>query len=56
MKIWLDLKLQRKHIILLTDGQSPMPPDYEDIIAEGRKNNITMSTVAIGTDADWATA
>jgi Ca-activated chloride channel homolog len=48
-----ELKLQRKHIILLTDGQSPMPPDYEEIIEEGRKNNITLSTVAIGSDADW---
>lgn len=48
----LDLKLQRKHIILLTDGQSSMPPDYEDIIAEGKKTNVTLSTVAIGTDAD----
>lgn len=47
-----DLKLQRKHIILLTDGQSSMPPDYEDIIAEGKKTNVTLSTVAIGTDAD----
>ena len=49
-----DLKLQRKHIILLTDGQSPMPPDYEEVIEDGRKNNITMSTVAIGSDADWS--
>lgn len=48
----LNSKLQRKHIILLTDGQSDMPPGYEDIIAEGKGNNITMSTVAIGTDAD----
>ncbi|MCM3638028.1 VWA domain-containing protein [Sporosarcina luteola] len=47
-----DLKLQRKHIILLTDGQSSMPPDYEDIIAEGKKTNVTLSTVSIGTDAD----
>nr|WP_255723328.1 VWA domain-containing protein [Sporosarcina sp. ACRSL] len=47
-----DLKLQRKHIILLTDGQSPMPPEYEEIIAEGKNTNVTLSTVAIGTDAD----
>ena len=49
-----DLKLQRKHIILLTDGQSPMPPDYEEIIEEGKRGNVTLSTVAIGTDADSA--
>ncbi|WP_438316673.1 VWA domain-containing protein [Sporosarcina sp. FA9] len=47
-----DLNLQRKHIILLTDGQSPMPPDYEDVLSRGKEHNITMSTVAIGSDAD----
>lgn len=47
-----DLKLQRKHIILLTDGQSSMPSGYEDTIADGKKNNITLTTVAIGSDAD----
>ncbi|WP_342512757.1 VWA domain-containing protein [Sporosarcina sp. FSL K6-1522] len=49
-----DLKLQRKHIILLTDGQSEMPSDYEEVMEEGKENNITLSTVAIGTDADWS--
>nr|WP_246880555.1 VWA domain-containing protein [Sporosarcina sp. 6E9] len=44
--------LQRKHIILLTDGQSEMPRGYEEVIANGKSNNITMSTVAIGSDAD----
>ena len=44
--------LQRKHIILLTDGQSEMPSGYEDVIADGKGNNITMSTVGIGADAD----
>ena len=47
-----NLDLQRKHIILLTDGQSEMPTGYEDIIEEGKINHITMSTVAIGSDAD----
>ncbi|WP_342509124.1 VWA domain-containing protein [Sporosarcina sp. FSL K6-2383] len=49
-----DLKLQRKHIILLTDGQSEMPFGYEEVLEEGKKNNITLTTVAIGTDADWS--
>ncbi|QTD42474.1 VWA domain-containing protein [Sporosarcina sp. Te-1] len=49
-----DLELQRKHIILMTDGQSPMPPEYEDVIEEGKQNNITLTTVAIGSDADAA--
>ncbi|WP_432354807.1 VWA domain-containing protein [Sporosarcina sp. A2] len=47
-----DLSLQRKHIILLTDGQSSMPPGYIDIIEEAKNNNTTLSTVGIGTDAD----
>lgn len=49
-----DLKLQRKHIILLTDGQSSGNGDYELIIENGKENNITLSTVAIGQDADRA--
>jgi Ca-activated chloride channel homolog len=47
-----DLKLQRKHIILLTDGQSATGGDYESLIEEGKEKNITLSTVAIGSDAD----
>jgi len=49
-----DLKLQRKHIILLTDGQSYTASSYEDLIGEGKEQNITLSTVAIGADADAA--
>ncbi|MFX3674265.1 MAG: VWA domain-containing protein [Paenisporosarcina sp.] len=49
-----DLKLQRKHIILLTDGQSATQNDYEELISEGLSNNTTLSTVAIGQDADLA--
>ncbi len=47
-----DLDLQRKHIILLTDGQSYTSSSYEDLIEAGKENNITLSTVAIGSDAD----
>jgi len=46
------LQLQRKHIILLTDGQSATSGNYVDLIAEGLENNVTLSTVAIGSDAD----
>lgn len=46
-----DLKLQRKHIILLTDGQAP-GGDYEGLIEKGKEKNITLSTVALGSDAD----
>ena len=47
-----DLQLQRKHIILLTDGQSYTASSYEDLIEAGKANNITLSSVAIGADAD----
>lgn len=47
-----DLQLQRKHIILLTDGQSYTANSYEDLIEAGKESNITLSTVAIGADAD----
>ncbi|MEH7388768.1 VWA domain-containing protein [Bacillus sp. JJ1503] len=46
-----DLRLQRKHIILLTDGQAP-GGDYEGLIERGKEKNITLSTVALGSDAD----
>jgi len=49
-----DLKLQRKHIILLTDGQSATQNDYEELITQGLSKNTTLSTVAIGQDADRA--
>lgn len=48
------LKLQRKHIILLTDGQSSTNNDYQTLIEEGAKDLITVSTVAVGQDADRA--
>lgn len=46
-----EMDLKRKHIILLTDGQSADGP-YDEIIEEGLTNNVTLSTVAIGGDAD----
>lgn len=46
-----DLKVQRKHIILLTDGQSNTNSDYDRLIEKGKEQNITLSTVAIGSDA-----
>lgn len=47
-----DLPLQRKHIILLTDGQSATNSSYEDLLLNGLDKNVTLSTVAIGSDAD----
>ncbi|WP_214484252.1 VWA domain-containing protein [Bacillus sp. SM2101] len=46
------LELKRKHIILLTDGQSATNADYNSLISDGLNDNITISTVAIGSDAD----
>ncbi|WP_255472884.1 VWA domain-containing protein [Planomicrobium sp. CPCC 101079] len=46
------LELQRKHIILLTDGQSATTKDYGALIEEGIESNVTLSTVSIGQDAD----
>ena len=41
-----------KHIILLTDGQDGFYDGYPGLIEKLEKNNITLSTVSIGTDAD----
>ncbi|MEK4441152.1 MULTISPECIES: VWA domain-containing protein [Niallia] len=47
-----DLDVKRKHIILLTDGQSATNNNYEELINNGSKKNVTISTVALGADAD----
>jgi len=47
-----DLDVKRKHIILLTDGQSATNSSYEEIIENGRSEDVTLSTVALGADAD----
>jgi Ca-activated chloride channel homolog len=43
---------QRKHIILLTDGQSATQESYEALAARMGEANVTVSTVAIGDGAD----
>lgn len=40
-----------KHILLMTDGLAPNG-DYEGLTAKMRENGVTLSTIAIGTDAD----
>lgn len=49
----LEVKAQRKHIILLTDGQSAVNSSYNDLIGSMKDSKITMSTVAVGDDADF---
>ncbi|RUT39611.1 VWA domain-containing protein [Paenibacillus anaericanus] len=48
----LDISAQRKHIILLTDGQSALNSGYNDLLTTMNEEKITMSTVAVGDDAD----
>nr|WP_246281379.1 VWA domain-containing protein [Saccharibacillus qingshengii] len=43
---------QRKHIILLTDGQSAGGGNYDELLAELGEDNVTASSVAVGSDAD----
>lgn len=40
-----------KHILLMTDGLAPMG-DYEGLASQMRAHGVTLSTIAIGTDAD----
>ncbi|MBP3039228.1 VWA domain-containing protein [Bacillaceae bacterium Marseille-Q3522] len=46
------LELKRKHIILLTDGQSATSINYRDMIEQGKEAGISLSTVAISLEAD----
>lgn len=46
------MKTKRKHIILLTDGQSGRDDDYQGLLQQLSGENITVSTVAVGDDAD----
>jgi Mg-chelatase subunit ChlD len=46
-------KAKSKHIVLLTDGVSE-PGDYDDLLKKMADNDITLSTVAVGADADQA--
>lgn len=40
-----------KHVILLTDGISPAGP-YDALLERGRQAGVTVSTIAVGNDAD----
>ena len=47
-----NLEAKRKHIILLTDGQSGRTSQYAALTEQMVNENMTLSTVAVGTDAD----
>ncbi|MDQ3024784.1 MAG: VWA domain-containing protein, partial [bacterium] len=46
-----ELPVQIKHFLIFTDGMV-MPGPFEELTARMKKDNITISTVAFGTDAD----
>jgi len=46
------LDAQRKHMILLTDGQSSTNANYKQITDAMNEKNMTLSTVAVGEGAD----
>ncbi|CAH1197717.1 hypothetical protein PAECIP111893_00907 [Paenibacillus plantiphilus] len=48
----LEVNTERKHIILLTDGQSASNPGYSSLTQSMTDNQITLSSVAIGNGAD----
>ncbi|WP_238327424.1 VWA domain-containing protein [Paenibacillus gorillae] len=48
----LEVQAQRKHIILLTDGQSSTNPGYSALTSSMVDKQMTMSTVAVGDGAD----
>ncbi|WP_253944800.1 VWA domain-containing protein [Paenibacillus sp. NEAU-GSW1] len=48
----LEMQTQRKHIILLTDGQSASNPGYKTLTDAMVEKQMTMSTVAVGDGAD----
>ncbi|MEK3882245.1 VWA domain-containing protein [Paenibacillus sp. PL2-23] len=48
----LDMEAERKHMILLTDGQSSTSMNYGKITSAMTDNKMTLSTVAVGDGAD----
>ncbi|MDP2859631.1 MAG: VWA domain-containing protein, partial [Bacillota bacterium] len=47
-----DQNTKYRHVILLTDGMSASGGDYESLLRDMRQAGITVSTVAVGNDAD----
>ncbi|MHA0857183.1 VWA domain-containing protein [Paenibacillus sp. CMAA1364] len=48
----LQIEAQRKHIILLTDGQSEGNTGYDGLIQQMTGDHMTLSSVAVGADSD----
>jgi uncharacterized membrane protein len=47
-----DVESDVKHVILLTDGMSVAGGDYARLLGDMRETRVTLSTVAVGGDAD----
>lgn len=47
-----EVDAQRKHMILMTDGQSATNPGYQAILDDMVERQITLSTVGVGQDTD----
>ncbi|HEY3081149.1 MAG TPA: VWA domain-containing protein [Chloroflexota bacterium] len=47
-----DARADVKHLILLTDGRSASGGSYGDLVEQARVARVTISTVAVGDDAD----
>jgi hypothetical protein len=41
-----------RHLVLLTDGREQLEPDYTSILQQLNNDNINLSTIGIGSDAD----
>ena len=41
-----------RHIILMTDGQAVFPTSYKPLFEKARRLHVTVSTIALGADAD----
>jgi uncharacterized membrane protein len=48
----LTLKAQSRHMVLMTDGKDYHQGGYDDIIDKLRAGDVSLSTIAVGSDAD----
>ncbi len=51
-KSLVEAPVKVKHIILLTDGQSAYGGEYEGLLEKMKKDSVTLSTIAVGSDSD----
>ncbi|HUE76113.1 MAG TPA: VWA domain-containing protein [Chloroflexota bacterium] len=47
-----DIPVRYRHIILFSDGRSLTTSDYDRLVGQMRTDGVTLSTIAIGSDAD----